>query len=132
MHHPILAGLNKLFQIVPRHSPLPGCFTRPGPGETLALPSHQLCTVSALLDTSKPATTWQVSANTVVHSKYCLVIIFLFLLLLFKAIFKALTVLLVFVSFYCCIPLRVILWHRLSLMNFQLQWFNLIQTHIGI
>lgn len=113
------------------HGPPTACVMCPSLVKTPALPPHQFCTASALLGLTKQ----QMFASM---CKRCgprihwLVIAFLFLLLFLKAVFKPLTVFLVFITFYCRIPLWVVFWHRLGLMNFQLQWFNLIQTHIGV
>lgn len=130
MHHPIPERLSQtlsIFQTVPRHR---HCL-----GNTPISSNTSLNISSALLLVYYTLPKQQKLAKMCTYCGpcvYCLVIIFLLFFLFLKAVFKALTVFLVFIPLYCCIPLWVIFWHRLSLMNFQLQWFNLIQTHIGV
>lgn len=127
MHHPIPERISQtlsIFQTAPRHHQ---CL-----GNTPISSNTSLNISSALLLVYYTLPKQQKFANMCKYCGPCLVIIFLLFFLFLKAVFKALAVLLVFIPLYCCIPLWVIFWHGLSLMNFQLQWFNLIQTHIGV
>lgn len=127
MHHPILkTALTSL-----KHFSRLYQGTATAPSDYVSVSRKELtppsaCTASGLLYISKLAKTCNCVQILWSISEHCLVIIFFLFFLFLKAIFKTLTVFLVFIPFYCCVPLWVVFWHRFSLVNFQLQWFNLI------